>query len=225
MVSRVGIVIVMAALGLGFPANVRADAILHVSLNTAGLSVAPGSSSGPFSLAFQLTDGSGIGDANNTVTLSDFNFGGGGLLAGTTLSDGGVAGDPATALTLTDSTFFSYYLQGFVPGSFLSFVLSTTTNLNGIGGAPDAFAFSILDGFGAPIPTLDPLFTDTLLTLTIDSSTPSFAVYGSDLARTDLALNAPDVAPVPEPSTLLLLATGLGAARLARRRRGRQTPA
>src|SRR5439155_15367315 len=41
-----------------------------VSLDTSGLS-------GTFELGFILTDGSATGDANNTVTLGNFGFGGG----------------------------------------------------------------------------------------------------------------------------------------------------
>jgi len=67
------------ALALAFPILLAASTatyanlIYMVSLNTTSIA------GGNYTLAFQLTDGSGTGDANNTATLSSFNFGGGAL--------------------------------------------------------------------------------------------------------------------------------------------------
>ncbi len=57
------------------PRAARADAIYNVSLDTSSLI---GNAAGPFSLDFQFNDGSGTNDGNNTVTLTNFAFGGGG---------------------------------------------------------------------------------------------------------------------------------------------------
>jgi len=97
----------------------------------------------------------------------------------------------------------------------LSFLLHLTTNVD-IGGTPDAFAFSILDADGGSIPTLDPSGADTLLTVDIDSDIPSFLTYATDGSRDTLGgtgpsitMDAPDIAPVAEPETLVLLFTGI----------------
>ena len=56
-------------------ASCWADAIdMNVSLGTSALIGHP---AGPFSLDFQLLDGAGTNDGNNTATLSQFVFGGG----------------------------------------------------------------------------------------------------------------------------------------------------
>ena len=52
-----------------------ADIQYIVTLNTSPL---VGHTAGPFAMNFQLNDGSGLGDANNTALLSGFVFGGGG---------------------------------------------------------------------------------------------------------------------------------------------------
>src|SRR5438876_718777 len=57
----------------------------HVDVNTAPL---VGNSAGPFSLDFQLIDGSGTLAVPNTVTLSNFTYGGGGAVGLPTLSPG-----------------------------------------------------------------------------------------------------------------------------------------
>src|SRR5262245_13193309 len=128
MALRLRLTLAIAVASLALSTEARADAIFNVSLNTSNLTVAPGS---PFGLYFQLTDGGGT--ANNSVTLSDFDFGGGGLLGGTEFFAGGVTGDPGAGLTLTDSGFFSFFFQGFTPGNVLSFVLTMTTNANDVG--------------------------------------------------------------------------------------------
>ncbi|MEJ7708650.1 MAG: hypothetical protein WKF84_02055 [Pyrinomonadaceae bacterium] len=65
---------------------------------------------GVFSLDFQLADGAGdiLGDANNTVTLSGFNFGVGGDVVGAPTLDGGASGNISTTVSLTDSAFFNF---------------------------------------------------------------------------------------------------------------------
>lgn len=216
MVLRARLAIAIFAAVVAFPLQARADAIFNVTLNTAGLVAPP--SGDPFWLFFQFTDGSGTGDANNSATISGLNLGGGTLLPDIS-SDGGIAGDPVTGLTMTDSSFFNFYSQAFQPGAALTFQLSMTTNLSAPGAAPDLFGFSILDALFAPIPTLDPTFADLLLSVTLDSPNPSVASYGSDPARTDSIVNAPDVRPVPEPGTLTLLVIGAATALAGRRHR------
>src|SRR5689334_4536680 len=87
---------------------------VHVTLNTSALQTA---TTGPYTLDFQFTDGSGTGDANNTIALSTFLFGSGGCASGTPTLAGGAAGSLASGFTLTDSSFFNEASQGFTPGT------------------------------------------------------------------------------------------------------------
>lgn len=209
----------------------RADDIFTVTLNTAALAVAPGSSAGPFELAFQLTDGAGLGDANNTATLSDFQFGAGGsagVCPAACTAFGGAIGNAGSSLVLTDNSFFNALLQGFTPGSSLSFQVDLTTNADA-GGTPDLFAFSLLDGSGFSIPTLDPSGGDTLVSVTLDSANPVVFSFGSDSSRLTGAgialslaspvIGAPASSSVPEPNSLLWIGVGLAALILAPRKK------
>jgi hypothetical protein len=204
-----------AVLGLAFAAwsvpICRADAIYSVSLNTSPL---VGEAAGPFSLAFEFTDGSGTGDANNTVILSSFQFGVGGSASGLPSAFGGAAGDTSSGITLIDSSFFNALVQPFNPGSMLGFILDTTTNVDA-GPTPDEFSFSILDSSGGPIPTLG--FVDAFLVLDIDSSTPTAQTFSSDPSTPPqgggggITMDAPQATiGTPEPGTFILLCTGCG---------------
>ncbi len=78
-----------------------AGTIYDVTLDTTQL---VGSAVGPFSIFFEFTDGSGVGDANNTVTMSNFNFGGGSAL-GNAVVFGGASGSSETCRAiLVEST-------------------------------------------------------------------------------------------------------------------------
>lgn len=128
---------------------------------------------------------------------------------------GGASGDISSSVDLNTSSAFNALVETFTPGSSLSFLLDLTTNVDA-GGTPDAFAFSILDGSGGSIPTLDLSGADTLLTINIDSASPTILTYGTDPSRNTLGgtgpsitMDAPTVAPVPEPGTLGLLVTGI----------------
>src|SRR3974377_1196092 len=96
------------SLGLAFGAGVLFTAQTggastiqyYVDINTASL---VGNPSGPFSLDFQLNDGSGLGDANNTATINNFTFGTGSA-TGTANLAGGAAGNLSSTVALTDTT-------------------------------------------------------------------------------------------------------------------------
>jgi hypothetical protein len=207
-----------------------ADEIFAVTLNTTPLATAPGTSAGPFSLAFQLLDGSQPN--NNTATISDFTYGVGGnagsgcpaVLVPCTF--GGASGDIGSGVSLNDSSAFNALVETFTPGSSLSFLVDLTTNVDA-GGTPDAFAFSILDSGGGSIPTLDPTGADTLLTINVDSANPAILTYATDSSRNTLGGTGPSItmdAPIvtPEPGTLILLTTGIlfGGTLLRRKKRG-----
>src|SRR6202030_717527 len=81
-----------------------ATATIHVTVNTTPLIDHP---AGPFSMALAMTDGNGIGDGNNTVTLSDVDFGGG-AATGDPVTFGGVTGSLASGIVLTDSAFLHF---------------------------------------------------------------------------------------------------------------------
>ena len=186
------------------PRPAYADIITgSVSLDTSALS-------GPFELAFIFTDGSGTGDANNTVTLGNFLFGAGGS-AGTvdaSLSFGGESGDLTSGVSLIDSFFLNIFASSFTPGSLLSFDFGLTTNVDA-GGTPDQFSLVLLQADGSVVNTEDPSGANSLLTVNLDSAHPAISTFASDLTPAAIVTES---TAAPEPPSLLLLAIGLAAA-------------
>ncbi len=216
----------LALLGIVAAAS-PADAVTYnFYMDTAPL---VGEVAGPFSLEFQLNDGSGTGDGLNPATLSDFNFGGG-ATAGAPSLIGGATGDASTSISITESSFFNQFIQPFTPGSELDFQLSLSTNVQP-GPVPDQFTFSILDSTGSELPTLS--FFDVFVEIDIDSGNPSVLTFPTDTTQTPVAGGPPiDIAApiatlagtVPEPESGLLLMTALGCMLPVMRRRRRQSP-
>ena len=191
-------------------------ATFQISLDTSTL---PGHPAGPFSLAFQLTDGSATNDGNTTVVLDQFTFGGGSANGLPSLI-GSATGSLSTSVTLVDTMFFSYFVESFTPGNTLSFRLTANGGADA-GGVPDLFALSILDGNGFELPTTGAF--DAFLLSEWTTSNPPLAAYGSDNTRLpDVGLPAPDitrVGEVPEPSTLMLACGAAAILALRARRR------
>ncbi len=178
----------------------------HAGLITGSFSLDTTALSGSFKLAFLFIDGSGTGDANNTVSLSNFLFGGGSVGAvDTSLSTGGVSVDLTSVVSLVDSAFLNILASSFTPGSLLSFDFGLTANVDP-GGTPDQFSLVLLQADGTPVATEDPSGIDSLLTVNIDSSSPAFNVFASELTPAPVVTES---AAVPEPPILLLLITGL----------------
>jgi hypothetical protein len=184
----------------------------EVTIDTAPLIGHP---AGPFSLDFQFTDGSGLGNANNTVTLSDFGFGGGSLI-GTNMLTGGASGGMESILTLTDSSFFNEAQHRFIPGSSLTFRLTETGNVE-LGGTPDEFSATILDSSGAGLPSSAP--NGGLLLSDINSPFPSVLSFSTSSTEAPVAGGPPisiaaptvtsAVSQVPEPPSFWLIAITL----------------
>jgi hypothetical protein len=105
-------------------------------------------------------------------------------------------------VTLTDPTFFTEFTRQFTPGTSLSFRLSLTGAVDP-GGTPDQFSFAILQRLGPllpgpEIPTTGP--GDALLTIDIDSASPSVLSFPTDTTRTDIGIPAAGISAVPEPA-------------------------
>jgi MYXO-CTERM domain-containing protein len=198
--------------GLAIAPVSEAQLQIHVNVDTRSL---VGNPAGPYALDFQLNDGSGWGDANNTAALTNFQFGNGSVI-GSGSTFGGAGGDLGSGVWLTDSNpLLNDFYQGFTPGSWLSFDLSLTTNVDG-GGTPDLFSFAILDGALMNLPT-ESLGSDSFLEINLDSVSPSVATFAS----IDGLIIA-TATPVPEASSYGFGAAGLLAlAGLARRYRRR----
>lgn len=182
----------------------RADVTYNVSLNTAALI---GDVAGPFSVAFQLTDGSFFGDGNNTVQIDNFQFGGGEAVPDTAVTLGNAVGDLSSSVTLNDSSFLNFLIQQFTPGDVLSFAVNATANVDS-GGGVDQFTFSILDNTGQEIPTEGGAlarFFDVFLAINFDGPSPTIQTFESDPSQTPggggspIITGMPQVALVPEP--------------------------
>jgi len=165
----------------------------------------------PFSIAFSLVDGSGTGDANTTVTLSNFVFGGGGAPFGPAANGPGTSGDLTSSITLNDNNPVSNdFSQEFTQGTQFAFNLSFVTS----GTDSDTFLFGITDSSGNLIPTLDPLGENVLLRGIIDSSGITFSTFATDPSQDTATGQQPPIimgAPLvlPEPSTGLLTSVSI----------------
>ncbi len=194
------------ALALLAASLAQADAVYTITMNTSALV-----GNGPFALDLQLVDGTGLPQDlnNNTMTLSDFQFGPGGSPSGGGIATGGASGSLAAGVTLADSSFFNEYVENFTPGPLLSFTLDTTNVLDP-SGVPDLFTLAILDSMGNELPTNG--FADEFLDVTLaGGASPLINAFGSAPGATYL-VNAPIVQPqsaVPEPSVLVPLTVGL----------------
>lgn len=175
----------------------QAGQLYSVTLDTSNLT-------GPFYVEFQLNDGSGTNDGNNTVELSNFQFGGGGPVGSLTTLTGGTTGSLTTGVVITDSSFFNEFIQQFDPGSILSFELHLIPNLDS--GSPDQFSFAILDDQQFELPTE----SDSDAFLTIDFTSPLSVQPFSSALGSDPFLTAPTIKAIPAPGTLALLLVGLG---------------
>ena len=191
----------------------QAALIYHVDINTTPL---VGSLNGPFSLDFQLTDGSGnflVGV--NTVTLSNFIFTGG-TPTGSASLFGGAAGSLSSTVTLTDdASFLNEFFQGFSAlTTKIGFDVLLTTNVDP-GPTPDAFSMAILNDTLSNIPTTG--LGDSLMLVNINSASLSL----SDVQKFTGSPSGVTVAasPVPEPSSWLVMGSGFIALGWRARRR------
>lgn len=193
MIVVVGFALAIAA------ASAKADPFT-VTLNTSPLS-------GTQVLAFLFNDGDGVTD--NSAFLSNFAFGGGGAL-GTPdfLGSTGVNGNLTSGIAMDDSGFTAIFTQEFTPGASLSFLLNSTNNF--AGGTPDTFAMAVCDtSFNC---YSDDLNTGALLVLSLTGgtlSTSSFTLNGASQQKLDAPVVTTGTTGVPEPGSLLLLASGL----------------
>lgn len=163
-------------------------------------------SGGLYYIDFQLNDGNGVGDGNNTATISGFSFGGG-TVTGAATSFGGVSGNLSSAITLIDTDPFNEFFQAFIPGSYLSFMVQLSNNPNGA--IPDTFGFALLDENLMNLATYS-LGSDQLLTVAINGGALTYDTYASVGG-----IAAPTVGEsVPERGNtfVLILATVLGTA-------------
>ncbi len=198
----------------------RGQLMFDVQLNTSALA---GHSAAPFYIDFQLNDGAGEGEGNNTAILSNFTFSGGGAV-GSSMTFGGASGSLGSSVTLTDSSAFNEFIQAFTPGALLAFRLHLTTAVSGA--VPDLFSFAILDSTLANLPTLS-AGSDVFMSINLTGESSSVETFASNNARSPAAggpplnLPAPLVTPVPEPSTYGLIGAVVLVCAAAWRRRSR----
>jgi len=201
-------VIAAASIGLMLcAASSKASITLYnFSVPTDALNANP--SGAPYSLFFQLTDGSGTNDGNNTATISNFN----------------VAG-PASPIVITDNTPFPSDTESFTPntspGSLLTFTLSITNNADA-GPTPDEFSFFILDGTSSPITTTDTLGGASAVIDLVGGSSPSVITFNG----TGTYAGVDPSVSTPEPSSVVALTTAflaVGALVFMRRRSSSQS--
>jgi hypothetical protein len=183
--------LILALVGQFCASVSQAQMIFDVTLDSSPLQ---GHSSAPFSLDFQLNDGSGSLDGNNSVTIDHFDFHGGSWTG-------------PNSFTITDTTLPAFGPANiFTAGSLLSFRVTLTTQVDA-GGTPDQFSFAILDKNNAEIPTQG--LGDAFVSVDIDSVDPMVSSFRTDLGRTGIDIGAPTITAVPEPVGVGLLAGSL----------------
>jgi HYR domain len=178
------IVTVLALLAGCFAGQTAADAATVTRRVTLDTSALANHGAGPFKINFQLTDGDGA--AGNSVQIANLSFGQNGSAADPATAErrGGATGDLAAGVQLTDAQLLNDFVQGFTPGSQLSFDLVLTTTAAAADQKPDLFSFAILDSTGAELPSdsQQQFGYDVLLSVSFNAA-QLFDAFGSDDER------------------------------------------
>ena len=149
----------------------------------------------PADIAFDLVSNDSV---SNSVLITNFATDG---ILGLSSTSGGVSGSLPGDVTLSDAAFFNELLQGITLGNSLSFLLELTESAP-LGLTPDQFSLFLLNpltGFSL-VATSDPTGADALFAIDITG-----APFGELSTYHSMA----QAAPIPEPSTLFLLGSGL----------------
>jgi hypothetical protein len=197
-----------------------ADIVGIVTLDTSSLI---GHAGAPFDLDFEMADFNFTPHPANTVTFSNFNFGGGSAV----LLDDSLLGVTASTnplgLTFTTPDSFGDAQLALTPGNTFSFEFDATSIP---ASDPQIFVFDIFDhfnGFTEMIRTTNPNGFDTFFELDLPTTTSGAQIIASGSNESDFDIAAPTVQLIttPEPATAgsLLAGVSLIVIRLWTRRR------
>ena len=178
----------------------RADVVYDFTVNTQPL-IDDTADGLPYYLGFSLFNLNG-----STVTLSNFQFGGGSATP-PGLGFGNVTGDATSSIVLGSGTVIDEFYEAFTPGTQLSFQIDASPMF----GSPpaDFFDFFITDDLLNNLPTVDPSGNDNLAQLTFDVPQLTPNTYAFDTTAQTFTGNylddggeptlTPASAPVPLP--------------------------
>jgi hypothetical protein len=175
-------------------AQTTPQTLYHVTVDPSQLQSHP---AGLFSLEFSLIDGTGLGEGNSTVVVTNFNFGTNGAYNGDPSANSGVSGDLSSAVTLVDTAPESDFWESFIPGNTLTFDVYATLTLEA-NGVSDEFDISILDANIEPIPTLDTISNNVLVRMTTSNGVAITVASFSTDPSTDPIASGPPLSFAPQ---------------------------
>jgi hypothetical protein len=187
--------------------TVWANAITYeVAVNTSSISGITGS------LDFNFNPGPLV---TQTASLQILNFSSGGVLGGSPSLTGNVTGGLPSTLTFNNGTAFNDYFQGFTFGSTITFAVSlfgpALSAPDGVSTSGSTFAFSMFSDAGGTTPALTNDTTNGFA-FTVDVNLDGTTTATNFSPETTLT----PVSAVPEPCSLLMLASGLALIGVAR---------